>query len=177
MSLLLFICTLQIFAIFSPASAQTTGPPPQDFPVFPVLLGTVDLKSYYYNSTLFMDWFAASRYCEQWGMRLGEIKTQAEQDFFDLKTKNEAFTGQFWMGARDSVSRDQFTWDGYDSWEQLKLGDFGQRFLFYSPQTCVTLMAYGSFGESETFWYSMPCENDWFSPLCEGANRHNPYRF
>ncbi|XP_035702633.1 uncharacterized protein LOC118434046 [Folsomia candida] len=119
-----------------------------------------------------MNWDSASHYCGKFGWRLAEIKTQAQQDLFKSKTESGELWGGFWLGARDSTSISQVTWEGHDWPEDIKLQNFGQQMYFSTPLTCLYLSAWSS-----SSWATIQCSFEWFSPMCETIPKINYYRF
>ncbi|ODM87930.1 hypothetical protein Ocin01_18752 [Orchesella cincta] len=48
------------------------------------------------------NWTTAGNYCQESGMQLATIETQAQADFLKSKYSSEGFTGNFWTAARDA---------------------------------------------------------------------------
>ncbi|OXA39538.1 uncharacterized protein LOC110861202 [Folsomia candida] len=177
MFLTLLICALEILTNLSPASAQYDGPPLP--PPETTQLGYVDGKSYYYNDSQIMDWQSASQFCQSFGWRLAEIRTQAQHDFFVAKSQNEGFIGQYWLGARDSSTVGQYSWDGIDWSRDNRLKNFGQQILLYhQPQMCLLFESYDlGAGYKRSYWSTQPCVGSSAAILCENIPRINYYKF
>ncbi|OXA47062.1 uncharacterized protein LOC110855990 [Folsomia candida] len=117
-----------------------------------ISLGSVEGKTFFYHDSS-MAWAAAKVYCQDFGMRLGRISSQAQMTFLVGKNNITGFGGLYhWTAGRDAMTMNQFLWD-----DQLgPVSSYGQSVSFSTPLTCLA-------------WVTRPSSGAWLSSSCRAS--------
>ncbi|ODM87983.1 hypothetical protein Ocin01_18698, partial [Orchesella cincta] len=154
-----------IFILLAIASLLLVKAETGDSEIFNLInLGQVEGKNYFYEQGVAgRNWTTAGKYCQESGMQLATIETQAQADFLKSKYSSDGFTGNYWTAARDAHLPREFTWNTTGAMPSEISGlPWSAVNMRMEYRTCVFYSAYSS-----PSLYLFPCDVTLSGVLCQ----------
>ncbi|ODM94675.1 Brevican core protein [Orchesella cincta] len=153
-----------IFILLAIASLLLVKAETGDSEIFNLInLGQVEGKNYFYEQGVAgRNWTTAGKYCQESGMQLATIETQAQADFLKSKYSSDGFNYYYWTAARDAHLPREFTWNTTGTVPSEISGLTWSTYNDMEYQTCVMYYANSSPGLK-----LYPCDSTTSGVLCQ----------